>query len=80
MLPVGIVPLTALFGLPVRPTLYEQGFGETVTIAGNQLLPPTFSASGRDFAGKGLGFRPLLAVEGEFCQVACVRWQCLLDF
>jgi hypothetical protein len=53
--------------------LFEQGFGDAVTIAGNQLLPPDFFCQREGFAGKGLGFRPLLAVEGECCQVACVN-------
>ncbi len=51
--------------------LFEQGFGEAVTIAGNQLLPPDFFCQREGFAGEGLGFCPLLAVEGECRQVAC---------
>jgi hypothetical protein len=45
--------------------LFEQGFGEAVTIARNQILPPDFFCQHEGFAGKGLGFRPLLAVKGE---------------
>jgi hypothetical protein len=51
--------------------LLKLGFGETVTITGNQVLPPDFFCQREGFAGEGLGFCPLLAVEGEFCKVAC---------
>lgn len=57
-------------GRPYNGVLFEQGYGEAVTIAGNQLLPPDFFCQREGFAGKGLGFCPLLAVEGEFRQVA----------
>ena len=50
--------------------MFEQGYGEVVTIDGNQLLPSDFFCQREGFAGEGLGFCPLLAVEGERCQVA----------
>lgn len=36
--------------------LFEQGFGEEVTIAGNQLLLPDFFCQGKGFAGEPFGF------------------------
>ncbi len=73
MLPVGR-------GLTFLRVLFEQGYGEAVTIAGNQLLPPDFFCQREGFAGEGLGFCPLLAVEGEFCQVACVDGNAFIVF
>ena len=51
--------------------LFEQGFGDAMTIARNQLLPPNFFCQREGFAGEGIGFCPLLAVEGESRQIAC---------
>lgn len=54
----------------VDTVLFKQGFGKAVTIAGNQFLPPDSFCQCEGFAGKELGFCPLLAIEGEFRQIA----------
>ena len=55
-----------------------QGFGEGETIPCNQLLPPNFFCQREGFAGEGLGFCPLLTVEGKCCQITCVIGDTLL--
>ena len=49
-----------------------------MTIRRNQLLPPDFFCQREGCAGEGFGLRPLFAVEGEFCQVACVNGNAFL--